>query len=456
MLGNVPHDWLFKHVSAVVHHGGAGTTAAGIALGRPTVVVPFFGDQPFWGSMVARAGAGPEPIPFKQLTSDNLAAAIKEALLPTMKTQAAAMGDTIRAEVGAEDGAQSFHRQLNLNKMKCSLVPNRIAVWRVRRTQVRLSALAAAVLAQEKLLDFHDVKLCVQIVSASLSLRSCLTVAYFCRAYRNRPVEWESEGGPWDPISGGTSALIGTIGSMMLGVADFPVEVVRSLTAKGADPKAEKVSRTNNHASLSRTVSESSTTKGERHRSISAFLGHASKKSDASPSRPSTPLASGEHSTAAAGTPNNEDSRRSLDGNTSPVHSEPSTPLPSPLATDHPHRESLARVLSGHLHRHHSPDRASPSKLHRSSTGGGGFLPSKAAHDAALGAGHSVGRVVEAGLRSPIDFTMAIARGFHNAPKLYGDETVRTPDKVTDFQSGLKTAGKVCGLNVARSFHSYC
>ena len=50
MLGNVPHDWLFHHVSAVVHHGGAGTTAAGIATGRPTVIVPFFGDQPFWGS----------------------------------------------------------------------------------------------------------------------------------------------------------------------------------------------------------------------------------------------------------------------------------------------------------------------------------------------------------------------------------------------------------------------
>jgi UDP:flavonoid glycosyltransferase YjiC (YdhE family) len=47
MLGNVPHDWLFKKVSCVVHHGGAGTTAAGIACGRPTVVVPFFGDQPF-------------------------------------------------------------------------------------------------------------------------------------------------------------------------------------------------------------------------------------------------------------------------------------------------------------------------------------------------------------------------------------------------------------------------
>jgi UDP:flavonoid glycosyltransferase YjiC (YdhE family) len=51
LVGNCPHDWLFQQVSCVVHHGGAGTTAAGIALGRPTVVVPFFGDQPFWGQV---------------------------------------------------------------------------------------------------------------------------------------------------------------------------------------------------------------------------------------------------------------------------------------------------------------------------------------------------------------------------------------------------------------------
>src|SRR6195952_1699338 len=88
MLGNVPHDWLFKHVSCVVHHGGAGTTAAGITAGRPTLVVPFFGDQPFWGAMVARAGAGPLPIHSKELTADNLAEAILEALKPETLTRA--------------------------------------------------------------------------------------------------------------------------------------------------------------------------------------------------------------------------------------------------------------------------------------------------------------------------------------------------------------------------------
>lgn len=48
LLGNCPHDWLFPRMSAVVHHGGAGTTAIGVACGKPTVVVPFFGDQAFW------------------------------------------------------------------------------------------------------------------------------------------------------------------------------------------------------------------------------------------------------------------------------------------------------------------------------------------------------------------------------------------------------------------------
>lgn len=159
MLGNVPHDWLFQHVSAVVHHGGAGTTAAGIATGKPTVVVPFFGDQPFWGAMVARAGAGPLPIPYKQLTADKLAAAITEALKPATLAKAKELGDSIKEEKGNEIGAKSFHDMLNVNDLRCSLAPSRVAVWRIKRTQTRLSAFAANVLSSEGLLDFADLKL---------------------------------------------------------------------------------------------------------------------------------------------------------------------------------------------------------------------------------------------------------------------------------------------------------
>lgn len=159
MLGNVPHDWLFKHVSCVVHHGGAGTTSAGIAAGRPTVVVPFFGDQPFWGAMVARAGAGPDPIPHKQLTAEKLAEAINYALRPESLDRAKELSQKISQEKGSDSGAQSFHQMLKVDELRCSLCPTRSAVWRIKRTQVRLSALAAVTLANEGALSFSELKL---------------------------------------------------------------------------------------------------------------------------------------------------------------------------------------------------------------------------------------------------------------------------------------------------------
>ena len=159
MLGNVPHDWLFKHVSCVVHHGGAGTTATGISMGKPTVVVPFFGDQPFWGAMVARAGAGPTPISSKHLTSDNLAAAILEALKPSARERAQDLAKSINEEPGNQIGAQSFHDKLDIDNMRCMLAPKRTAAWRVKRTKIRLSPFAATTLGHEGLLDLSDLKL---------------------------------------------------------------------------------------------------------------------------------------------------------------------------------------------------------------------------------------------------------------------------------------------------------
>jgi UDP:flavonoid glycosyltransferase YjiC (YdhE family) len=159
MLGNCPHDWLFQHVSCVVHHGGAGTTAAGIALGRPTVVIPFFGDQPFWGAMIARAGAGPEPIPYKDLDADKLAVAISIALQPATLEKARDLGEKIRHEKGVDSGIDSFYKHLDIEKMRCSLAPDRVAVFRVKRTDIRLSGFAVAVLNAEGLLDLDAIKL---------------------------------------------------------------------------------------------------------------------------------------------------------------------------------------------------------------------------------------------------------------------------------------------------------
>jgi sterol 3beta-glucosyltransferase len=75
-LDSVLHSWLFPQVSAVVHHGGAGTTANALFFGKPTVVVPFFADQPYWGGRVHTLGCGTRPIPFTRLNASSLTGAI--------------------------------------------------------------------------------------------------------------------------------------------------------------------------------------------------------------------------------------------------------------------------------------------------------------------------------------------------------------------------------------------
>jgi UDP:flavonoid glycosyltransferase YjiC (YdhE family) len=101
MIGSVPHSWLFPQMAAVVHHGGAGTTAAGLSAGVPSIITPFFGDQPFWGRRVHALGVGPKPIPRRSLTVDRLAEAIQAAVSdPGMRQRAARLGERIRAEDG--------------------------------------------------------------------------------------------------------------------------------------------------------------------------------------------------------------------------------------------------------------------------------------------------------------------------------------------------------------------
>lgn len=158
-LDSCPHDWLFRHVSCVVHHGGAGTTAAGLLMGRPTVIVPFFGDQPFWGSIVARAGAGPLPIPFKELTADKLAAAIYEAMGEQTRDSARKIGEKMRAERGVKKAVQSFHQHLDVDKLRCSVCPDRPAVWWLRHSHIKLSAFAASVLIHTGHVQPRDVLL---------------------------------------------------------------------------------------------------------------------------------------------------------------------------------------------------------------------------------------------------------------------------------------------------------
>jgi UDP:flavonoid glycosyltransferase YjiC (YdhE family) len=113
----VPHDWLFPRMAAIVHHGGASTTAEGLRAGVPSIVVPFFGDQPMWGQRVADLGVGPSPIPYKELSVEGLAAAIQQAVSDeAMRSRAIAIGQKIRAEDGITNAIEAFDRHLSLQK----------------------------------------------------------------------------------------------------------------------------------------------------------------------------------------------------------------------------------------------------------------------------------------------------------------------------------------------------
>ncbi len=100
VLKAAPHGWLFPRVSAVVHHGGSGTTHEGLRWGRPSVICPLFADQPYFGARVAALGAGPAPIRQRDLTAEALAAAIEVAHLPEVVARAAEIGAAMRAEDG--------------------------------------------------------------------------------------------------------------------------------------------------------------------------------------------------------------------------------------------------------------------------------------------------------------------------------------------------------------------
>ncbi|TVY48892.1 Sterol 3-beta-glucosyltransferase [Lachnellula occidentalis] len=215
MLGNCPHDWLFQHVSCVVHHGGAGTTAAGIALGRPTVIVPFFGDQPFWGAMVARAGAGPSPIPFKELDAEGLSKAISKALEPETLERAKELGERIREEKGCEAGAASFHKQLDVDRLRCSMCLDKVAVWRVQtkvsKENVRLSAFAATVLGDEGFIDVNQLEL-------------------------YRPCEYPVEEHFVVSNLSGPTPFMSTVGSVTSFIVNFPIQLGKAYIGVVREP----------------------------------------------------------------------------------------------------------------------------------------------------------------------------------------------------------------------------
>jgi len=113
VIDAAPHSWLFPRMAAVVHHGGAGTTAEGLRAGVPSVILPFMMDQPFWGRRVKTLGVGSEPIPRKKLSAEKLADAIQAAVTqPETRQRAARLGEAIRAEDGIGNATRILRQYL--------------------------------------------------------------------------------------------------------------------------------------------------------------------------------------------------------------------------------------------------------------------------------------------------------------------------------------------------------
>ncbi|KAJ6190941.1 hypothetical protein N7519_000962 [Penicillium mononematosum] len=197
-IDDCPHEWLFERVSAVVHHGGAGTTACGLRNGKPTIIVPFFGDQPFWGEMVSAAGAGPDPIPYKQLKVATLAQAVKFCLTPDAVRSAQGIAAKMQLDEGVKTAVASFHRNLPQSLVGCDLLPEFPACWRYRlgKKRFRLSKIAAEILVENNLLDVKKLK-----------------------PYQPNPITIENT--RWDPVTGISSAGMGLTFDMLKAGGDI-------------------------------------------------------------------------------------------------------------------------------------------------------------------------------------------------------------------------------------------
>jgi hypothetical protein len=330
--------------------------------------------------MIARAGAGPDPIPHRQLTADKLADAINFCLKPESLERAKGLASKIATERGSDKGTQSFHQHLEADRLRCTLAPSRVAVWRIKRTQIRLSAFAACTLANANLLDFHDLKLF-------------------------RAQEYETDEGPLEPISGFGMGVFRTLGSMSMGIADLPSETVKAVQAPFGS------SRWQSQASLQTLAKRSEPSLVEESSTSSAPLHHPQASQIAR-----KPLA---RSLTLPNLPKQPSSNSSVEESSNSATSNgQSNPRDPDTNGKRPYIQKNASSDKNH-------DMLRPTGLRTSR----GF-----------------GRIVKAGVQSPMELSVGITKGFHNAPKLWGDDTVRPQERVSDLKSGMKAIGREFGF----------
>lgn len=263
----------------------------------------------------------------------------------------------------------------------------------------------------------------------------CATLTTFCRA---RAREYQTDEGPWDPVSGAASALTGTATSIMMGVADMPIQTLKLLNIHPDARAASKKGKEREQGS------EGSSNAGESSRTGRPINSRTATGADSTLSGESTPP------TAQSSALTNEKAGTSA--------------RPGPPGSPSHRSAFMSEAFSASAHKSRSPSRdrgrllspescgprrkssASSADPARSETGtsSSNFTDNlrNMQVDSAVDTGKGLARIVGAGFKSPMDFSLNVAKGFHNVPKLYGGE-VRKVDNVTDFKSGLSTAAKV-------------
>jgi hypothetical protein len=291
---------------------------------------------------------------------------------------------------------------------------------------------------------------------------------------RFRPLEWEPDMGPTDPISGGATSIVAVIGTTIGGFADLPVETLKIL---GVHPNAkkgkDKEKKTDSKAGQSTTTlasSSSASPLSTENLSIASDTAASETRSqqylasEDSHSIADTTGSGTSGSTRLAPTVSSDDgaSMTTVTSASSDrtIGTESIISSPGQQQKDHRGRSSsMADALHSlpNNSRPHSPGsgRISPSPSRPSARTAGSststFVPTtfkpEAALDTVYGTGKGLSKIIGAGLKSPMDFTMAITKGFHNVPRLYGEEPRHIP-RVTGIQSGLRTAGKEFGVGL--------
>ncbi|PLB37140.1 putative UDP-glucose,sterol transferase [Aspergillus candidus] len=410
MIGRCPHDWLFQHVSSVVHHGGAGTTAAGLVLGRPTIVVPFFGDQPFWGSIVARAGAGPKPLPYKSLTSANLAEALRQTYCPEMRRKAADIGEMMRKEKGVCNAACSFHRHLKLDRLCCDVCPDRPAVWWIKRSRIRLSTFAAAVLVETGLLKSHHIVL-----------------------YRSQ--EYDTTRNPRGPLSAGAEVLYGVVSDFIAGVAGVPGDVSDMIEHHHAHHEhrhrhgfnwlKRKANRENNG---DETPNQGSDDSGVGNGVTQATTPRQPNDADAEHA-----ASDGDSTYASAEEEQPQHQEPQDNGNSSPSVST-STRLNDENEDDDESSEASKSTFEGEAL---DLERTITRRREKEERGRSRKYFQEQGYRARRMGKH----ILNWTITIPTDLTLSLSKGFHNAPRLYHDTTVEDLPKVMGWRSGFRAAG---------------